>query len=104
MKMYQNVAVHGFVQNVNFSTFRTLSGAGHYLSAGGGGGGWAILGGGVMKKFCPKWGGGGVKISFMNPWGGVTIMVSISFSDIRMLWLLLRCPQSDSFVAMHTVT
>ena len=25
MKMYENLVVHGFVQNVNFSTFRTLS-------------------------------------------------------------------------------
>ena len=62
-------------------------GAGHYLSAGGGGG-WAILGGGVMKKFYPKWGRGQNFIyESMEGWG-VTNMISISFSGIKMLWLL----------------
>ena len=117
-----------------------------------GGGGWAILGGGVMKIFYPKWGRGQNFIyESMEGWG-VTNMISISFSGIKMLWLLggkapqmlwplggkappdplshhyffhlscptshyhhrkmetwrdmhmLRCPQSDSFVAVHTVT
>ena len=61
-----------------------------FISWGGGGGGWAILGG-HEKNLSQMWGGGSNKISFMNPWGvggRVTNMISISFSGIKMLWLL----------------
>ena len=51
-----------------------------------GGEGWAILGGVMKKKFCPKW--GGQNFIYESIGWGVTNMISISFSGIKMLWLL----------------
>ena len=67
-----------------------MLGASHYLSAGGGGGGGLgnFRGGGVMKKFLPQMGGQNFIYESMGGGGGVTNMISISFSGIKMLWLL----------------
>ena len=70
-------------------------GAGHYLPAGGGGG-WAILGG-VMKKFLPQM-GGGQNFIYESISGGDTNMSSISFSGIKMLWLLGGPPAPHFFI------
>ena len=125
-----------FIVQTSLSGKGFIRGRSLFISWGGGAG--QFWGGGHEKNSTPN-GEGGQNFIYESI-GGVTNMISISFSGIKMLWLLggeapqipspiiiffifhaplftttpekmktwrdmhiLRCPQSDSFVAVHTV-
>ena len=70
-----------------------LYGAGHYLSAGGVGRGGLGNFRGAHEKNSTTNEGGGLKISYMNPSGdGVANVIFVSFSGIKMLYLLTLYP------------